>query len=161
MPVVGLRRRGAFAALFTVCRRLAPPTSAVLRRALPALTSGLAGRQDQHIELLFYKLDTNHDGVIDLDEFVDGYSQYMSLVTTGQFLTVTRELTPKLFLKTEEPIPSGATLVENWNAGKIKLYKHTYPANDPSEDRSTLVVGDDFLFCGVWDGAQRRFEVAG
>ena len=153
MPVVGLRRRGAFAALFTVCRRLAPPSSAVLRRALPALTSGLAGGQDQHIELLFYKLDTNHDGVIDLDEFVDGYSQYMSLVTTGQFLTVTRELTPKLFLKTEEPIPSGATLVENWNAGKIKLYKHTYPANDPSEDRSTLVVGDDFLFCGVWDGA--------
>ena len=48
---------------------------------------------------------------------------------------------------------AGATLVENWNAGKIKLYKHTYPANDPSEDRSTLVVGDDFLFCGVWDGA--------
>ena len=91
--------------------------------------------------------------MIDLDEFVDGYSQYMSLVTTGQFLTVTRELSPKLFLKTEEPIPSGATLVENWNAGKIKLYKHTYPANDPSEDRSTLVVGDDFLFCGVWDGA--------
>ena len=42
MPVVGLRRRGAFAALFTVCRRLAPPTSAVLRRALPALTGGLA-----------------------------------------------------------------------------------------------------------------------
>ena len=95
--------------------------------------------------------------MIDLDEFVDGYSQYMSLVTTGQFLTVTRELSPKLFLKTEEPIPSGATLVENWNAGKIKLYKHTYPANDPSEDRSTLVVGDDFLFCGVWDGAQRAF----
>ena len=43
------------------------------------------GVEDQHIELLFYKLDTNHDGVIDLGEFVEGYDQYMSLVTTGEF----------------------------------------------------------------------------
>ena len=33
--------------------------------------------QDQHIELLLYKLDTNCDGVISLDEFVGGYDQYI------------------------------------------------------------------------------------
>ena len=108
--------------------------------------------QDQHIELLFYKLDQNHDNVIDLEEFIDGYDQYMSLVTNGTFLSCTRDLKEKHFLTTDEAIPSGAELVENWCGGKIKLYKSTYPANDPSEDRSTLVIGEDFLFCGVWDG---------
>lgn len=108
--------------------------------------------QDQHIELLFYKLDQNHDNVIDLQEFIDGYDQYMSLVTNGTFLSCTRDLNEKLFLTTDEPIPAEANLVENWCGGKIKLYKSTYPANDPSEDRSTLVIGEDFLFCGVWDG---------
>ena len=108
--------------------------------------------QDQHIELLFYRLDQNHDNVIDLQEFIDGYDQYMSLVTNGTFLNCTRDLKEKHFLTTDEPIPAGAALVENWCGGKIKLYKSTYPANDPSEDRSTLVIGEDFLFCGVWDG---------
>jgi serine/threonine protein phosphatase PrpC len=32
------------------------------------------------------------------------------------------------------------------------IHKSTYPANAPSEDRSTLVIGDGFLFGGVWDG---------
>jgi hypothetical protein len=76
----------------------------------------------------------------------------MSLVTNGTFLTSTRDLVAKHFLTTDEPIPADATMVENWCGGKIKLYKSTYPANDPSEDRSTLVIGEDFLFCGVWDG---------
>lgn len=76
----------------------------------------------------------------------------MSLVTNGTFLTCTRDLKEKHFFTTDEPIPAGAALVENWCGGKIKLYKSTYPANDPSEDRSTLVIGEDFLFCGVWDG---------
>ena len=34
----------------------------------------------------------------------------------------------------------------------LRLYRSTYEANDPSEDRSTVVIGDDFLFAGVWDG---------
>ena len=54
--------------------------------------------------------------------------------------------------RTDEPIPAAARTVGNWAGGTIKLYKATYPANDPSEDRSTLVIGEDFVFCGVWDG---------
>ena len=37
-------------------------------------------------------------------------------------------------------------------AGTVKIHKATYEANNPSEDRSTVVVGKDFVFCGVWDG---------
>ena len=54
--------------------------------------------------------------------------------------------------RTDEPIPAATRTVGNWAGGTIKLYKATYPANDPSEDRSTLVIGEDFVFCGVWDG---------
>ena len=34
----------------------------------------------------------------------------------------------------------------------MTLHRATYAANDPSEDRSTVVVGEDFIFAGVWDG---------
>ena len=34
----------------------------------------------------------------------------------------------------------------------VRLFRATYEANDPSEDRSTVVIGEDFLFAGVWDG---------
>jgi hypothetical protein len=94
----------------------------------------------------------NHDGLIDLDEFVAGYDKYMTLVRTGQFLGSRRELKPTHFLKTNDRIPTDTRLVSNWCGGTIKLHKATYEANDPSEDRSTLAVGEDFLFCGVWDG---------
>ena len=120
----------------------------------------MCSAQDQHIELLFYKLDQNHDNVIDLQEFIDGYDQYMSLVTNGTFLNSTRELVDKHMLTTDDAIPAGAEMVTNWSGGKIKLYKSTYPANDPSEDRSTLVIGDDFLWCGVWDGAQPASRIS-
>ena len=36
--------------------------------------------------------------------------------------------------------------------GTVRLFKGTYAANDPNEDRNTLAVGDDFIFAGVWDG---------
>jgi hypothetical protein len=94
----------------------------------------------------------DHDGVIDLDEFVAGYDNYMTLVRTGKFAGSARELTAKHFLKTEDEIPADERLLSNWSGGTIKLHKSTYEANDPSEDRSTVVLGDDFLFCGVWDG---------
>ena len=108
--------------------------------------------QDQNIELLFYRLDLNHDGVIDLDEFIGGYDQYLNLLQTGSFLTTTRDLKVKAFLRTDDPIPRDCESVD-WRSGNVRLYKSTYPANDPSEDRSTVVVGDDFIFAGVWDGA--------
>jgi hypothetical protein len=34
----------------------------------------------------------------------------------------------------------------------VRIFKGTYAANDPNEDRNTLAVGDDFIFAGVWDG---------
>ena len=108
--------------------------------------------QDQNIELLFYRLDLNHDGVIDLEEFIAGYDQYLNLLQTGSFQTTTCELLPQHFLRTEDPIPKGSETV-GWCGGNIRLYKSTYPANDPSEDRSTMVIGKDFVFAGVWDGA--------
>lgn len=36
--------------------------------------------------------------------------------------------------------------------GTVRIFKGTYAANDPNEDRNTLAVGDDFIFAGVWDG---------
>jgi hypothetical protein len=34
----------------------------------------------------------------------------------------------------------------------VRLFKASYPANAPSEDRSTLAVARGFVFAGVWDG---------
>lgn len=34
----------------------------------------------------------------------------------------------------------------------LYLHKAAYEANDPIEDRSTVVIGQDFVFAGIWDG---------
>jgi hypothetical protein len=34
----------------------------------------------------------------------------------------------------------------------VTLGRATYQANDPSEDRSLTVIGEDFIFAGVFDG---------
>ena len=34
----------------------------------------------------------------------------------------------------------------------LYLHKATYEANDPIEDRSSVVIGQDFVFAGIWDG---------
>ena len=111
-------------------------------------------RQDDAIELLFYRLDTNHDGVVELDEFKQGYEHYLNVVQARCFHSATRKLEPKVLLRTDDPIPHNFRTVP-WSRGSVRLYKATYPANDPSEDRSTLVVGDDFVFAGVWDGVNK------
>jgi hypothetical protein len=36
--------------------------------------------------------------------------------------------------------------------GTARIFKSTYAANDPNEDRNTVAVGDNFIFAGVWDG---------
>ena len=94
----------------------------------------------------------NHDGLIDLDEFVAGYDKYMTVVRTGKFVGARRKLSPEHFLRTNDAIPADARVVSKWCGGTIKLHKSTYEANAPSEDRSTLAIGEDFIFCGVWDG---------
>lgn len=40
----------------------------------------------------------------------------------------------------------------NMEGGTVRIFKGTYAANDPNEDRNTLAIGDDFIFAGVWDG---------
>ena len=49
-------------------------------------------------------------------------------------------------------LPAALRAVPAAGGGTARLYKATYAANDPNEDRHTLVVGEGFLFAGVWDG---------
>ena len=51
------------------------------------------GITEQHIENVFYRLDYNHNGAIELDEFHDGFEVYMNLVQSGEF-KVRRPLAP-------------------------------------------------------------------
>ena len=58
---------------------------------------------------------------------------------------------------TSQPLPQS---MADWSIGEklnIRMSKHTYAANAPNEDRSTLAVDMDFkdsgyIFAGVWDG---------
>ena len=43
------------------------------------------GITEQHIENVFYRLDCNHNGAIELEEFHDGFEVYMNLVQSGEF----------------------------------------------------------------------------
>ena len=63
-----------------------------------------------------------------------------------------KSLNSNLFLKTEEEVPPSLRTLPASASTSVVLHKSTYPANAPSEDRSTLVVGDGFIFAGVWDG---------
>ena len=122
------------------------------------------GLADELIEVLFYRLDTNHDGVVSKEEFAAGYGEYLKIVgsTTlpgaqalpgagdaargGAFV-----LTPSLVSPTAELLPAAASVVQH-AGGTVKVHKSTYAANAPSEDRSTVIFGDGFIFAGVWDG---------
>lgn len=55
-------------------------------------------------------------------------------------------------LPTTELVPPELRNLEQagWH---LELWKSTYEANDPSEDRSTVVIDpESFVFAGVWDG---------
>jgi glutathione S-transferase len=56
------------------------------------------------------------------------------------------------FFKTLDPMTPEATTITIAPGSTVVTHKSTYAANDPSEDRSTVAVGDDFIFTGVWDG---------
>ena len=59
---------------------------------------------------------------------------------------------PATVLPTAEPIPTNLRNLESggWH---VTCHKSTYAANDPSEDRSTVVIDPAaFVFAGVWDG---------
>ena len=48
--------------------------------------------------------------------------------------------------------PTPPELIQAMGDDNMTLGRATYAANAPSEDRSTVVVGEDFIFAGVWDG---------
>ena len=58
-----------------------------------------------------------------------------------------------LHAKTVETVPAEQA-TRSHHGGSVRVHKATYSANSPSEDRSTLALGDDFIFAGVWDGAR-------
>ena len=58
-------------------------------------------------------------------------------------------------LPTSQPVPPELHSLEKagWH---LEVWKSTYEANDPSEDRSTVVIDpESFVFAGVWDGHGR------
>jgi hypothetical protein len=58
-------------------------------------------------------------------------------------------------LPTSEPVPSELHNLEK-SGWHLEVWKSTYEANDPSEDRSTVVIDpESFVFAGVWDGHGR------
>jgi len=63
-------------------------------------------------------------------------------------LKVSISLEPKSTLLTDDETPPALKTP----LPGVQLSRSTYPANDPSEDRSTVVMGDGFIFAGVWDG---------
>ena len=70
------------------------------------------GVPDEHIERLFYLLDTDNDGVISLEEFVGGYDAYLSILSGGPVITPRpsskwepKVLAEKVFLATLDAIP--------------------------------------------------------
>ena len=55
-------------------------------------------------------------------------------------------------LSTTDEVPEHLRSLEcdGWH---VDVHKSTYPANNPSEDRSSIVfTGNDSIFAGVWDG---------
>ncbi len=60
-------------------------------------------------------------------------------------------LKPTCTALSTEPLASKFATIKH-GSGTVRVHKATYDGNAPSEDRSTVVVGPDFVFCGVWDG---------
>jgi serine/threonine protein phosphatase PrpC/CRP-like cAMP-binding protein len=64
----------------------------------------------------------------------------------------TSSLAPKIVLRSDDPVPADLRAGIVQGETRARLYKSVYPANAPCEDRHTVVVGDGFIFAGVWDG---------
>ena len=99
-------------------------------------------------------LDADRSGAISEREFIAGFSQYMRALR-GEEPADARPAFPlkaTLHAKTVEPVPAEQA-TRSHHGGSVRVHKATYAANAPSEDRSTLALGEDFIFAGVWDGA--------
>ena len=60
-------------------------------------------------------------------------------------------LKPTCTALSTDALPSKSAVLKH-SGGTVRVHKATYDGNEPSEDRSTVVLGPDFIFCGVWDG---------
>ena len=122
------------------------------------------GLAPELIDVLFYRLDTDHDGQVSKQEFEKGYGEYLAMMrSTGLPVAAALPgagqaarggafvLTPTHESPTAAALPAEHSLLRH-PGGKVRIYKSTYEANAPSEDRSTVVIGADFIFAGVWDG---------
>ena len=66
-----------------------------------------------------------------------------------------QESVPAIRAQTTEPVPPELHNLEK-SGWHLEVWKSTYEANDPSEDRSTVVIDpESFVFAGVWDGHGR------
>eukprot|EP01051_Picozoa_sp_SAG22_P002994 SAG22_NODE_140_length_17982_cov_81.438741_3_plen_587_part_00 len=72
-----------------------------------------------------------------------------------------REGDQQAALRERVVFPTGAKLLPQWKVrpvpgsqtgAVVRLFKASYAANDPSEDRSCVAVGDDFVWAAVFDG---------
>lgn len=61
-------------------------------------------------------------------------------------------MAPKTVLRSDDPVPALLTNLPLADGARLRVFKGVHAANDPCEDRHTVVHGKDFLFAGVWDG---------
>ena len=61
-------------------------------------------------------------------------------------------MAPQTVLKSDDPVPALLANLPLATGGRVRVFKGVHAANDPCEDRHTVVHGKDFVFAGVWDG---------
>lgn len=61
-------------------------------------------------------------------------------------------MAPQTVLRSDDPVPALLTSLPLTDGARVRVFKGVHAANDPCEDRHTVVHGNDFLFAGVWDG---------
>uniref|UniRef100_A0A7S3KYU2 protein-serine/threonine phosphatase n=1 Tax=Amphora coffeiformis TaxID=265554 RepID=A0A7S3KYU2_9STRA len=90
-----------------------------------------------------------NQAVMRMDKYVQQLQQQIQQQQQQQQQQQTLKVVRTLY--TDDPVPDPEPFGESSDP-LVTLYKGTYEANAPSEDRSTVVIGDTWLFAGVWDG---------
>lgn len=83
-----------------------------------------------------------------LEKAIEAMADIPTTTTENNNTPPKYSLTARYTLMVDDPTPSPASMDDD----DVFLSRATYAANDPSEDRSTVVIGDGFIFAGVWDG---------
>lgn len=61
-------------------------------------------------------------------------------------------LAPQTVLRTDDAVSALLANLPLANGARVRVFKSVHAANNPCEDRHTVVHGKDFIFAGVWDG---------